>query len=73
MKEDRFTGGELTDAQISTAIAVANDHIGEAENLLWKAANKAEQDEHAADLEDVTREVWDIQHTLLDLQEELES
>ena len=73
MEEDRFTDRELANKEISTAIAAANDHIGEAENLLWKAANKAEQDEHAADLENVTRDVWDIQHTLLDLQEEFES
>lgn len=67
MGEDSFT-----EEDVLRALEIANNHLEEAENVLWAAATQAESPEQTTDVEAVTQSVWDAQHDILDLKRELE-
>lgn len=62
----------FTEQEILRALEVANNHLEEAEDVLWTATSQADSAEHATDLEALTRGVWDAQHKLMDLKRKLE-
>lgn len=61
----------LTEQDALRALEIANNHLKEAENVLWTAANRVESAEITDEMESVTRRVWNAQHELLDVQQKL--
>ena len=62
----------LTDPDVVRALELADGRLEDAENVLWNASRRATSTEQAAAIEDLTRELWAVQHRLNDLQRELE-
>lgn len=71
MTEDPFTTPEVTEPEINRAVERAQTRIEEAENILWTVATQPEIAGQAIDIEAVTRDVWEIQNKLTDIQEKL--
>ncbi|MFB6296303.1 MAG: hypothetical protein ABEH66_05625 [Halobacteriales archaeon] len=81
MSDSRLTGGDagsrgddggLSDGEVVRILGIANGHVEDAENVLWNATKEADDDELAAALEELTRDVWDLQHDLESLRRRLE-
>jgi hypothetical protein len=73
MTDDPFTNPEVTESEIRKAVEVAEIRIKEAENVLWDVATRYESNNHANDIEAVTRDIWEIQNKLKDIQQDLSS
>jgi len=63
--------GGLTDREILVALELAKGHLEDAENVVWEASARADDEGTGADLEALTREIWRVEHALNDLRSEL--
>ena len=61
----------MGDAETARALELAKGYLEDAENVLWEASARADSPESAADLEDLTGEVWEVEHAIEDLKNEL--
>lgn len=61
----------MGDAETARALELAKGYLEDAENVLWEASAQADSPEGAAALEEVTREVWEVEHAIEDLKSEL--
>jgi predicted nucleic acid-binding Zn-ribbon protein len=71
MTNDPFTHPDITESEVSSAIEVASNQIEEAENILWAVTNQTESTDCATEIEAVTRDIWEIQNQLADIQQNL--
>jgi hypothetical protein len=65
----------MTDAQsepeVARALEAADGYLTKAENVLWETAAEINTDEMSEPVEQLTQEVWELQHQLDEIQEEL--
>jgi hypothetical protein len=64
--------GGMTDREVGIALELAGGHLEDAENVIWEASARAESPEVAADLEELTRRIWRVEHAVDDLRAEIE-
>lgn len=64
---------KLSEQEVQQILEVSEGYLEEAENALWTAAERAEADDISQEVEELTRLVWDVQHSLYDLQRALET
>lgn len=62
----------MTDREVGIALELAGGHLEDAENVIWEASARAESPEVAADLEELTRRIWRVEHAVDDLRAEIE-
>lgn len=60
----------MGEAEAARALELAKGYLEDAENVLWEASTRAEAD-RAAELEELTGEVWELEHAIEDLKSEL--
>jgi hypothetical protein len=70
MSDARLTPHDGED--VVGALSLADRHIEDAENVLWNATKGSDEEDVAAALEELTRDVWDLQHRIEDLQRTIE-
>ena len=61
----------MGDAETARALELAEGYLEDAENVLWEASARADSPERAADLEELTGELWRVEHAVEDLKSEL--
>lgn len=62
-----------TESEVVRALELADGYLTEAENVLWETAAESETDDVSEPVEQLTQEVWELQHRLDDLQDEFGS
>ncbi len=67
MADIQFTGDDL-----ERTLELADGYLEEAESVLWTTSKEADSEEVRVALEDLSRDIWEIQHKISDLQRELE-
>ncbi|MFT4922063.1 MAG: hypothetical protein ACI8XM_001273 [Haloarculaceae archaeon] len=61
----------MGEAETARALELAEGYLKDAENVLWEASSQADSPERAADLEELTGEIWEIEHAIEDLKRDL--
>lgn len=61
----------MGEAETARALELAKGYLEDAENVLWEASARVDSRERGTDLEDLTREVWRVEHAIEDLRGEL--
>jgi hypothetical protein len=64
--------GRLSEEDITRTLEIADGYLEEAENVLWNSSKEVDSAEVATALDDLTHDVWDLQHKIRDLQRELD-
>jgi hypothetical protein len=54
------------------ALELADGYLDEAQDVLWNTASELPDNTESHQLEELTEEIWTIQHQLIDLQQEVE-
>ena len=74
MSDARLTRHDdgLTGDDVVSALSLADRHIEDAENVLWNATKETDEEDVAAALEELTRDVWDLQHRIEDVRRTIE-
>ncbi|MCU4974960.1 hypothetical protein OB955_19775 [Halobacteria archaeon AArc-m2/3/4] len=62
----------MTDEEIRAALELAQGHLEDAENVVWESASRAKSDEVSDHLQELSREIWSVQHSIIDFQKELQ-
>lgn len=60
-------------AETARALELAEGYLEDAEHVLWVASAQADPPERAADLEELTRELWRVEHAITGLRDEVHS
>jgi cob(I)alamin adenosyltransferase len=58
--------------RILRALEIAENHLDEAESAMWVAANTADSEPLDTDIDDITQQIWSLQHDLEDVKHEIE-
>ena len=61
----------MGEAETVRALELAEGYLEDAENILWEASARADSPKATTDLEELTREVWRIEHAIEDLKSEI--
>jgi|AntDeeMinimDraft_5_1070356.scaffolds.fasta_scaffold07631_1 hypothetical protein len=54
------------------ALELADGYLDEAQDVLWNTASELPDNTESHQIEELTEEIWTIQHQLIDLQQEVE-
>jgi hypothetical protein len=60
----------MGEAETARALELAKGYLEDAENVLWEASAQADSPERAAELEELTGELWRVEHAIEDLKSE---
>jgi len=71
MSDARRADDDRTGDDLRRALELADGHLEDAENVLWNASKEADAD-RAAEIEALTRSVWDLQHRIDALRRDLD-
>lgn len=63
---------EFSEDDLTRTLDLADGHLEEAENVIWNTSKEADSEEVTVALEELSRDIWDIQHKISDLQREHE-
>lgn len=58
--------------ELRGGLEAAEEHLSEAEEILWVTAGHVGPDKYAIQLEEMTRRLWDLQHELDDLHQDID-
>jgi predicted secreted Zn-dependent protease len=58
--------------RIRRALEIAENHLDEAESAMWDAAETADREPLESDIDDITQQIWSLQHDLEDVKHDLE-
>jgi hypothetical protein len=61
----------MGEAETARALELAKGYLEDAENVLWEASAQADSPERAAELEELTGELWRVEHAIEDLKSEV--
>lgn len=61
----------MGEAETARALELAKGYLEDAENVLWEASDRADAPERAAELEELTGEIWRVEHAIEDLRSDL--
>lgn len=61
----------MGEAETARALELADGYLDDAENVLWEASARADSPKRTADLEELTKELWRVEHAVEDLKSEL--
>lgn len=67
MSDEQFPSERVVEA-----VEVADGYLHRAQNALWNTAFELPDNAESRQLEELTEEIWEIQHQLNDLQQEVE-
>ena len=62
----------ISSGRVIQSLEIANRCLQEAEDILWNTATTLPNNTKGQELEELTEEIWTIQHQINDLQREIE-
>lgn len=63
---------EFAEDDVNRTLDLAYGYLEEAENVLWNYSSETDSEDVAEACEELTREVWELQHRITDLQRKFE-
>ncbi|MCL9815191.1 hypothetical protein [Natranaeroarchaeum aerophilus] len=64
--------GTHSSDELQEELETAEEHLSEAEEILWVTASNVGPDKYAIQLEEMTQRLWDLQHELDDLRQDID-